>query len=212
MRGRVAVAAAAAGMLAAAAGLAQQPGAAPAEDVVTIQFKIDRPRGLWYFDPAGVRVRPGQLVRFVSTDYRQSITAYHPANGRLPRRIPDGAQPFDAVLGENADHYRGVFETRFTVEGTYDFFNRFHEARGAVGRIVVGRPGGPAEGPLGTGPAPAQPEGFIGLSTDPTRLRAVRRVYELIPSERIMREGRVSLPLDQLAPGRAHQRGNVPIP
>jgi len=184
----------------------------PADDAVVIEFKIDRGRGLYYFEPAGVRVRPGQLVRFVSTDYRQSMTAYHPAHDGRPLRIPQAAPPFDVVLGENMQNYRGVFETRFTVEGTYDFFNRQHEARGAVGRLIVGRPGGPAEQPLGSGDALARPPGFVGLSTDPTRLRAVRRVFELLTSERIMREGRISLPLDAIAPGRAHHDRNEAIP
>jgi len=191
------------------------PEAAPvpgAEDVVVITFKIDRPRGIYYFEPAGVRVRPGQLVRFVSTDYRQSVTAYHPANSARPLRIPERAKPFDAMLGEQAQNYRGVFEHRFTIEGTYDYFNRQQEARGAVGRIVVGRPGGPAERPLGVGAAPAQPEGFVGLSTDPTRLKIVRQIFDLLPSARIVQEGKISLPLDRIAPGYAHHARNEPIP
>ncbi|MGZ8310477.1 MAG: hypothetical protein ACXWUR_00290 [Allosphingosinicella sp.] len=193
-------------------GIATAQQSVSADDAVVIEFKIDRPTGVYYFEPAGVRVRPGQLVRFISGDYRQSVTAYHPAHEGRPLRIPEGAEPFDFMLGENAQNYRGAFEMRFTVEGTYDYFNRQHEARGAVGRIVVGSPGGPAERPLGTGDAPARPEGYVGLSTDPTRLRAVRRVFELLSSSRIMREGKMSVPLDTIAPGRAHHDRNDNIP
>jgi plastocyanin len=194
------------------AGVAAAQESATSDDAVVIEFKTDRPAGVYYFEPAGVRVRPGQLVRFKSTDYRQSVTAYHPANDARPLRIPENAEPFDVMLGENTANYHGVFETRFTVEGTYDYFNRQHEARGAVGRIIVGNPGGPGERPMGMGDAPAQPEGFVGLSTDPTRLRSVRRIFDMLPSNRIMRDGKISLPLDEIAPGRAHHDRNVPIP
>ena len=44
-------------------------------------------------------------------------------------------------------NYKGLntFEWTFDVEGTYDYFSRDQEIMGMVGRIVVGKPGGPAE-------------------------------------------------------------------
>lgn len=43
---------------------------------------------------------------------------------------------------------RDRFEITLTVEGVYDYFCLPHEAGGMVGRIVVGRPGGPGALPF----------------------------------------------------------------
>ncbi len=40
------------------------------------------------------------------------------------------------------------FEVTLTAEGVYDYFCLPHEAAGMVGRIVVGRPGGPGAQPF----------------------------------------------------------------
>jgi plastocyanin len=79
------------------------------------------------FDPVGVAVRPGQLVRWISEGGTHTATAYK-------RRIPKGAKPWDSgyLLPEK------TFEVRLTVEGVYDYFCRPHQAAGMVGRIVVG--------------------------------------------------------------------------
>lgn len=58
-----------------------------------------RPDGsrVW-FDPFGVLIQPGQTVRWTNLDKANShtATAYAPANFDHPRRIPDGAAPFDS--------------------------------------------------------------------------------------------------------------------
>ena len=79
------------------------------------------------FDPVGVAVRPGQLVRWISEGGTHTTTAYK-------RRIPKGAKPWDSgyLLPDKK------FEIRLTVEGVYDYFCRPHQAAGMVGRIVVG--------------------------------------------------------------------------
>ena len=43
------------------------------------------------------------------------------------------------------------FEHTFDVEGTYDYFSLTHEVLGMVGRVIVGRPGGPGEKEPGYG-------------------------------------------------------------
>ena len=40
------------------------------------------------------------------------------------------------------------FEVTLTIPGVYDYFCMPHEAAGMVGRIVVGRPGGPGAQPF----------------------------------------------------------------
>lgn len=92
------------------------------------------------FEPIGLYVAPGTTVRWVVESNVHTVTAYHPANGNHSLRIPPAADPFDSGFLVNPG---SVFERRFTVEGVYDYFCLPHEAAGMVGRIVVGRPGGP---------------------------------------------------------------------
>jgi plastocyanin len=87
-----------------------------------------------WFDPLGLLVRPGTTVRWVLREGVHTTTAYHPANGDRPRRIPEGARPWDSGYLTDPG---ATFEVTLEVEGVYDFFCRPHEASGMVGRIVV---------------------------------------------------------------------------
>lgn len=121
-----------------------------------------------YFDPVGLWVPAGTTVRWVLKSGAHSATAYHPDNFGKPLRIPEKATPWDSgILGAPGTS----FEYTFGVEGVYDYFCLPHEALGMVGRIVVGKPGGPGAQPL-------QPNLFPG----------VRAVLEKIPPERIVKE------------------------
>jgi len=109
------------------------------------------------FDPIGVRIEPGQTVRWMmaSPGNPHTTTAYHPKNANHSLRIPEGAAPWDSgFLVEPG----AIFEVTLTVEGVYDYFCLPHEAAGMVGRIVVGRPDGPSSLPFdyfaGRPPAP----------------------------------------------------------
>lgn len=112
--------------------------AARAADVVEIRMQ-GRPDGshVW-FDPIGVRIRPGQTVRWINLDPGNShtATAYHPANFDRPRRMPAEAAPWnsDYLLPEES------FAVTLTVQGVYDYCCIPHELAGMVGRIVVGAP------------------------------------------------------------------------
>jgi plastocyanin len=90
------------------------------------------------FDPVGLRIRPGQTIRWTNGDAGNShtTTAYHPANFGRPRRIPAAATPWDSdyLLPEEG------FSVTLTVEGVYDYFCVPHEHAGMVGRIIVGNP------------------------------------------------------------------------
>lgn len=121
------------------AGLSLLPGLALGGEVVEIAMS-GRPDGskVW-FDPAGVLIRPGQTVRWTNRDKGNShtATAYAPENNDHPRRIPDGAAPFNSgylLPGE-------TFEVTLDVPGVYDYFCIPHELAGMVGRIIVAEPG-----------------------------------------------------------------------
>ena len=93
-----------------------------------------------WFDPAGIRIEPGQTVRWTNRDPGNSHTAtsYHPDLYGRPLRMPKAAAPFDSDLllpGES-------FSVRLSVPGVYDYYCIPHEHAGMVGRIVVGSPGG----------------------------------------------------------------------
>ena len=100
-----------------------------------------------WFDPIGVAIEPGQTVRWVmaSPGNPHTTTAYHPKNGGHSLRIPEGAEPWDSGFLVNPGDR---FEVTLTVEGVYDYFCLPHEQAGMVGRIVVGRPGGPGALPF----------------------------------------------------------------
>jgi hypothetical protein len=90
-------------------------------------------------------------VRWLNGKFGPTVTAFHPSNFNHELRIPKDAKPFDSgMLGYEAEKYR-PFEWTFDVEGTYDYFSRTHEPLGLVGRIIVGRPGGPGEEAPGYG-------------------------------------------------------------
>jgi plastocyanin len=92
-----------------------------------------------WFDPVGLRIQPGETIRWINLDPGNShtATAYHPRNFERPLRIPENATPW------NSDYLlpNETFSVTFTVEGVYDFFCVPHEHAGMVGRIIVGRPG-----------------------------------------------------------------------
>jgi plastocyanin len=113
--------------------------------VLEIKIQSYYPRSQWFFDPVGLFIEKGQTVRWFSGKPGPTVTAFHPSNQNHELRIPDGAKPFDSgTLGNDSKKYN-FFEWTFDTEGTYDYFSRHHEPVGLVGRIVVGKPGGPAE-------------------------------------------------------------------
>jgi plastocyanin len=140
--------------------------------------------GRYHYDPLGLFVEPGQTVSFVSVRAGFSATAYHPDNDNHELRIPEQAEPFDSGILWNGE----TFDWKFEVEGTYDVYSRNQEMIGAVGRIVVGRPGGPGEKPLGYGSR----EGRAPI------YKEVIRTLELAKSEDIVRKKMIPYPAEAL--------------
>lgn len=100
----------------------------------------------YYFDPIGLFVEPGTAVTFKNAGGSHSSTAYKKGTGSSSvTRIPPQAEGWDSgVLTQSG----ATFEHTFEVEGTYDYFCTPHKTLGMVGRIVVGKPGGPAVGSM----------------------------------------------------------------
>jgi plastocyanin len=137
------------GLLAGLAALRTSHAAAPVE--IRMQGNADGSH-VW-FDPVGIRIMPGQTIRWTNLDPGNShtATAYHPRNAERPLRIPGRAEPWDSdyLLPKES------FSVMLTVEGVYDYFCIPHEHAGMVGRIVVGSPGPLTDrSPPGTAPLP----------------------------------------------------------
>ena len=131
-------------------------GGAGTAAAATVEVKlVQTPAGDAYFDPAGVRIAPGDTVRWVQMSGFHSITSYHPRNDNHELRIPESAEPWDSdILLADYPKRGATFERVFTVSGVYDYFCKPHEMAGMVGRIVVGEPGnGPATKPFGYAPS-----------------------------------------------------------
>jgi plastocyanin len=126
------------------AGLAGPPRLRAARAVEIRMRATPRGEQVW-FDPIGVHIEPGDTVRWILEHDVHTTTAYHPANDGHSLRIPEGARPWNSgfVVQKGAR-----FEVTLTVEGVYDYYCLPHEEAGMVGRIVVGKPGGPGALPF----------------------------------------------------------------
>ncbi|HET9068253.1 MAG TPA: plastocyanin/azurin family copper-binding protein [Amaricoccus sp.] len=114
------------------------PAASRAAQTVTIRMRGDARGAHVGFDPVGLRLQPGDTVRWLNVDpgNAHTATAYAPANFDRPRRIPAAAQAWDSdyLLDEES------FTVTLTAEGIYDYYCVPHEHAGMVGRLIVGDP------------------------------------------------------------------------
>jgi plastocyanin len=98
----------------------------------------------FHFEPTGLRIDPGDVVRFDLVWPEHNVTAYHERLGRQ-QRVPDASAPFSSpvltgpVPGVSDDV--GFWLYRFEHPGTYDLFCAPHEDYGMAMRLVVGDPG-----------------------------------------------------------------------
>ncbi len=113
--------------------------------LVEIRMQSDPQGAEVWFDPVGVLAASGDTVRWTVAANVHTATAYHPRNAGHSLRIPESAAPWDSgFLVNPGDH----FAVTLTAEGVYDYYCTPHEAAGMVGRIVVGRGGGPGALPF----------------------------------------------------------------
>jgi plastocyanin len=105
----------------------------------------------FYFEPTGLLVEPGDVVRFDMATPHHNVNAYHPAFG-YTQRVPDGAPPYSSPILSAGDYWLYRFET----EGVHNIMCAPHELFGMVGSVVVGSATGPATNAVGEAPAPSQ--------------------------------------------------------
>lgn len=108
----------------------------------------------FFFEPTGLFVSPGDVVRFVFGTPEHTVSAYHPRFGRT-QRVPNGVPAVSSpVLGAGT-----YWLYRFDTEGVYDLFCAPHEFFGMAMRVVAGAVAGPGAEPIargseGEGPRP----------------------------------------------------------
>lgn len=140
---------------------------ATVSDDVHVVRMMSTQDGQYHFEPHVLRLEPGDTVRWKLESGAHTTTAYHPANGDRPRRIPEGAEPWNSdFLTEDG----ATFERTFTVEGVYDYFCIPHEGYGMIGTLVVGEPG--------AGPGLSQPSTTLPQAAQ----RKLRDLNEVVRS------------------------------
>ncbi len=88
-----------------------------------------------HFEPTGLHLDSGDVVRFTYESPEHTITAYHPGHG-FQQRVPENTPPFSSpVVNED-----GAWLYRFEEAGVYDLFCAPHHVFGMNMRIVVGDP------------------------------------------------------------------------
>lgn len=104
----------------------------------TVSLYIDFEGGQpipFYFEPMGLHVDEGDVVRFEVLTPDHTITAYHERHGRQ-QRVPDDAKPFSSPIITPG----GYWLYRFEEPGLTDIYCAPHEFFGMVMRMVVGDP------------------------------------------------------------------------
>jgi len=165
----------------------------------------ERPADFFY-QPTGLAVEPGDVVKFVFVMPDHNVVSYHPAFG-MQRRVPTGVQAFSSPLlgwrpesipgdqteppAEGADAEEGddgpVPDTwlhAFETPGVYDLLCSPHEGFGMAMRVVVG---GETDAPFETEDPSALPEPRAG----PVGLARVTLTDPALQPETIVDEGRV---------------------
>lgn len=113
------------------------------------------------FEPAGLRIQPGDVVEFVNVSgFPHNVQFY-------PNRIPQGAaavlnramaQRMAEVAGPMMMQANQKYRISFAgaPQGTYDYFCLPHQALGMKATLIVGQPGGPGSTINDGEPTPAQ--------------------------------------------------------
>jgi pseudoazurin len=113
-------------MLAAVAAVLVLTGGARAAEV-EVKLLNKGADGVMVFEPAFVKLAPGDTVKFVSTDKGHNAES-------IKGMLPEGAAPF---VGKNNED----IAVKFDQEGVYGIKCLPHYGMGMVAMIVVGKPG-----------------------------------------------------------------------
>jgi len=102
-----------------------------------VQLDTDQGAGTFVFTPAVVFLEPGGTVTW-EIEGAHSVTAYHPDNGDVPQRVPDGTAAYDSGTLASGDTFERTFETT----GVHNYYCTPHKGLGMTGVVVVGEAAG----------------------------------------------------------------------
>lgn len=124
---------------------------APVEADHEVQLLIgereNAPVPTFYFEPTGLFVEPGDIVKFVFSTPDHAVTAYHPGLGRTAR-VPGGVPALSSPMMTAGTYW--LF--RFDTPGVHDLYCPPHEAFGMAMRVVAGEATGPGAKDISMGP------------------------------------------------------------
>lgn len=98
---------------------------AAAKDV-QVRMLNNGARGAMVFEPALVKIAPGDTVSFVAVDKGHNAEI-------IPTMIPAGATPFKGKMNQS-------FTVKFSKPGIYGYKCSPHYGMGMVGAVIVGNP------------------------------------------------------------------------
>lgn len=161
----------------------EEPPVEPDHEVDLVANEGDGPA--FYFDPVGLAVESGDVVRFNFDSPDHAVAAFHEAFGR-GHRAPEDAEALSSPMMAVGTYWLAEFEA----EGAWDLYCPPHEGMGMGMRIVVDEATGPATEPA------ADMEYVPGESLPPQEALAATYDNEAIDPETILEEGTV--PWDDL--------------
>jgi plastocyanin len=127
----------------------------------THRVRMTQQGNRYLFEPAGLRIQPGDVVEFLNVSgFPHNVQFY-------PNRIPAGAREvlnramanrMGDVAGPMMMQANQVYRISFAgaPQGTYDYFCLPHPALGMKATLIVGEPGGPGSTINDGEPTPAQ--------------------------------------------------------
>ncbi len=110
-------------LMAAPKGIAAQNGG-KVHEVKMRNFDPEDRSNIMIYDPAVLRIEPGDTVKFISTDPGHNAVSHEDM-------IPEGAESFKTPLSKDA-------EVTFEAPGTYGYYCLPHRAAGMWGVVLVG--------------------------------------------------------------------------
>lgn len=164
----------------------------PVESDHTIKLQWDPSQSPpeFYFDPAGLAIESGDVVRFEFLSPDHAVTAFHEAFGRT-HRVPEDAAPVSSPMMETGTYWLCEFEE----SGVWDLYCPPHEFFSMGMRLVVDEATGPAT-------EPADPD-YDGEARQPEPELAKVFNADALDPETILEEGDV--PWEDVGIGADHE-------
>ncbi len=140
---------------------------------------------VFYFEPAGIAVEQGDVIRFEFRSPDHSVAAFHKGFGRT-HRAPEDAESVSSPMMEIGTYWL----CEFVETGVWDLYCPPHEFVGMGMRVVVEEATGPATEPADPDPDPEDVD-QEGFARPPEQELAETFNAEALDPENILEQGEV---------------------